>query len=120
MIETKEQWFKTLRGLLARLAVVRATENPGPYQVMTQVKKFLVVEKIGPDDLRKELINVLDKGILNTNADVMASHMRHIISEYTKKDLQNSSERIKEKIGPENQKQKSEKYWDVFLGRENA
>ena len=64
MIEDSKQWFNTLANLLERLNAVRPGENPSPYQVMTQVKQFLVIEKRGPEKLRSDLVAILDAGFM--------------------------------------------------------
>lgn len=98
MIESTEQWFNTLANLLGRLRMVRPGGNPSPYQVMAQVKKFLMTEKIGPENLRKDLVAVLDAGIMKKNADEIANHMRNIIKDYQNQQLNTGTNIIKEKM----------------------
>lgn len=98
MIESTEQWFSTLAGLMGRLSMVRPGGNPSSYQVMTQIKKFLVIEKIGPENLRKDLIAVLDASIMKKNANEIVNHMRSIIKGYQNQQLNKGTNALKEKM----------------------
>ena len=115
MIETKEQWFKTLSGLMNRLGVAGRDGNPSAYQVMTQIKKFLVVEKIGPQDLAQELIAVLDAGIMRINANEIQMRMRDIVLKYKKNKMNDAKISVQQK----QENQKPVEYWNAFFGLEN-
>lgn len=102
MIDNLEQWYKSLDSLLKKLYMVRPSDRPSPYQVMTVVKKFLMTEKIGPQDLRNNLIGILNKGIMNTNADEMARHMRFVINEYKKNKFQEAGQAVQDNAEQKN------------------
>ena len=98
MIESTEEWFSTLKRLIGRLSMVRPGGNPSSYQLMTLIKRFLVKEKIGPENLRKDLIAVLDASIMKKNADEIAYHMRGVIERYQKRQLNKGTNALKEKM----------------------
>ena len=102
MIEDSKQWFKTLANLLERLNAVRPGENPSPYQVMTQVKKFLVIEKIGPEKLRSDLVAILDAGFMKQSFDEIVNRMRSIVRDYQRQQLNAGTDRLNSAMDAQN------------------
>lgn len=102
MIEDSKQWFNTLANLLERLSAARPGKNPSPYQVMTQVKKFLVIEKIGPEKLRRDLVAILDAGLMKQSVAEIVNRMRSIVRNYQRQQLNAGTDRLNSAMEAQN------------------
>ena len=117
MIEDSKQWFKTLANLLERLNAVRPGENPSPYQVMTQVKKFLVIEKIGPEKLRGDLVAILDAGFMKQSVAEIVNRMRSIVRDYQRQQLNAGTDRLNSAMDAQNGQNFSPEQMAAAMGR---